>query len=113
MSRRRLGARRLSLLARWRDWVTLLERALDELGLEGARVHVVGGVAEGRMTVASDIDVVVELPQEPSFEEAVELRTRIWEKLEQLGVPLEVPLEIYLRGPRHRGKEEPARSMEM
>ncbi len=104
MSGSRLGARRLRLLARWRDWVTLLEKALDELGLKNARVYVVGGVAEGRITVASDIDVVVELPQEPSFDEAVELRTRIWEKLEQLGVPLETPLEIHVRGPQHRGK---------
>ena len=59
-------------------------------------VYLVGGAAENRLTVASDIDILVVLPTEPSFEEAIELRERIWSELERAGIPSYVPIEIHV-----------------
>ncbi len=64
------------------------------------KVYLAGGAAEGRLTVLSDIDIVVVLPHEPAFEEAVRLRARIVEEAEKLGVPLYAPVELHIVGPR-------------
>ncbi len=86
--------------------LALLRRALESLGRVaciveslGARAFLAGGAAEGRLTVNSDVDVVVLLPREPSFEEAVEARARLLEGLEEAGIPLYLPLEFHITGP--------------
>lgn len=47
-------------------------------------VYLTGGAAENRLTILSDIDIVVVLPEKPSFEEAVKLRVKIWKNLNSM-----------------------------
>ena len=46
----------------------------------------------------SDIDILVVLSEKLSFNEAVELRMKIMEKVEELGLPLYAPIELYIVG---------------
>ena len=84
-------------LRRWREYAMLVACAVEKV-VSNALVFVAGGAAEDRLTISSDIDVVVVLPHRPSFEEAVDLRTRILEEAEKLGLPLTAPVEIHLVG---------------
>ena len=87
----------LQSLRRWREYAVLVACAVEKV-VPGALVFVAGGAVEDRLTISSDIDVVVVLPHRPSFEEAVDLRTRILEEAEKLGLPLTAPVEIHLVG---------------
>ncbi|NPA96082.1 MAG: DNA polymerase III subunit beta [Crenarchaeota archaeon] len=86
---------RLRVLREWRRFVEVVVEAVKRVEPE-ARVYLVGGAAEGRLTVLSDIDVVVVLPRELGFEEAAELRARIWEEAEKLGLPLYAPIDLHI-----------------
>ncbi len=67
--------------------------------LPGAQVYLIGGAAEDKLTVFSDIDLLVVLPYEPKAGERVELLARLWEALEEAGVPPETPLDLHITGP--------------
>ena len=85
---------RLRVLRCWRRYVEVVVEAVKRVVPE-ARVYLVGGAAEGRLTVLSDIDIVVVLPKTLSLEEAAELRARIWEEAEKLGLPLYAPIDLH------------------
>jgi len=87
----------LSALRKWREYVSKLVEAIKRV-VPSAEVYLVGGAAEGRLTALSDIDVLIALPREPSFEEAVEIRARVWEEAERLGVPLYAPIDLHVVG---------------
>ncbi|RLE83814.1 MAG: hypothetical protein DRJ67_11595 [Thermoprotei archaeon] len=53
--------------------------------MPGAEVYLAGGAAEGRLTVLSDIDVLIVPPEKPGFSQAIEIRVRVLEKAEKLG----------------------------
>jgi len=56
----RLALERYGLLKRWRELALIVARACREvLGPGCLGVYVAGGAAEGRLTVLSDIDVVI------------------------------------------------------
>ena len=86
-------------LARWRRLAEIIAEAVRELRPD-AEVYVVGGAAEGRLTILSDIDVVVVLPCEPSYEEAIDLIGKIFEEAEKRGLPVHAPVELHIVGPR-------------
>jgi len=90
-------ARRIILrcLSRWRELVNIVKMAVEKVRPD-AEVYVVGGAAEDRLTILSDIDVVVVLEEEPSFEKASELRAKILEEAEKLGLPLYAPVELHI-----------------
>ncbi|AEA12994.1 DNA polymerase, beta domain protein region [Thermoproteus uzoniensis 768-20] len=48
-------------LRRWREYARAVMRAARDL-VPGARVYVIGGVAEDRTTVLSDIDILIIIP---------------------------------------------------
>jgi len=89
------GATLLRALIGWRRHVGIVSEAVKVVAPE-ARVYVAGGAAENRLTVESDIDVLVVLPHEVNFEEAVELRARILEEAERLKMPLYAPVELHI-----------------
>lgn len=65
----------------------------------GSEVYVTGGAAEGRLTAASDIDIVIVVgDRDPGFREAVELRARIIEEAERLGLPMYAPIDLHIVG---------------
>jgi len=89
----------LRALTGWRRYVRTVWLAVRRVAPD-AEVYLVGGAAESRLTVASDIDILVVLPHEPSFHEAVELREKILESAESLGLPPYAPIELHITGPR-------------
>ncbi len=96
----------LKALRDWRRIACIVAEAARRV--TGAReVYIAGGAAAGRLTVSSDIDVVVPLPREPSLEEAAELRARIIEEAEKLGLPAYAPVEIHLVGPQRLERYRP------
>ncbi|MEM1632162.1 MAG: nucleotidyltransferase domain-containing protein [Thermofilum sp.] len=88
----------LRALVRWKVHLGAVVEAVARAA-PGARAYLTGGAAEGRLTALSDVDVVVVLPREPTFEEAVELRAKIHEEMDKLGVPLNLPVELHIVGP--------------
>ena len=82
-------------LLNWRKHAEIIAEAVRRVAPR-ARVYVFGGAAEGRLTVRSDVDVAVVLEDELGLEEAVELRAKILEEAERLGLPLHAPVEIHI-----------------
>lgn len=87
----------LRILLNWRKYVRIIYRAIKSV-IPDAEVYVIGGAAENRLTIMSDIDILVVLSEKPSFNEAVELRMKIMEKVEELGLPLYAPIELHIVG---------------
>lgn len=99
----------------------LLREALDRLCevicvLENldfrAEFYLVGGAAENRLTVMSDVDIVVVLEHEPSFEEAVQIREKILEALGEAGIPLYLPIDFHIVGPESLRRYRTAKRLE-
>jgi predicted nucleotidyltransferase len=77
------------------DYVDVIVKACrDVLGDGCLHVYVVGGAAEDRLTVLSDIDVIVVIDDSSykSLENIVAIRRRA----EELGLPVDVPLDVKL-----------------
>ncbi len=91
------GLSKVRVLSRWREYVTLIAEAVKAVAPQ-AKVYLVGGAAEGRLTVLSDVDVLVVLPKRLGFEGAVELRAKVLEKAEGLGLPPYAPVELHIIG---------------
>jgi len=87
----------LSLLKGWRRHLKHLVEAVKKVEPR-ARVYLAGGAAEDRLTVLSDIDVLVVLPEKPGFNEAARLRAAIWEEAENRGVPAYLPFQLHIIG---------------
>lgn len=87
---------RRRILEDWRRVVEELARIVRRVYPE-ARVYVTGSVARGEWIAASDLDVVIVLPREPSPREAAEVISLVWERL---GLPPSHPLEIHVVGPK-------------
>ncbi len=86
-------------LRRWQSYARKIARAAAEL-VPGSRVYVVGGIAEGRATVLSDIDVVIVVPK-PRLEgkERLRLAVDILERaIDAHGLPWDAPVEIHVAG---------------
>lgn len=85
----------LGVLRRWKTYVRLVYRTVKEITPE-AEVYVTGGAAENRLTIRSDIDILIALSNKPSLSEAVELHSRIIEKAEEFGLPPYAPVELHI-----------------
>jgi len=103
----------LRALMEWRRYVRTISEAAKTI-IPKARIYVAGGAAEGRLTVVSDVDVLVVLPYEVDFEEATELHAKILEEAERLELPPYAPVEFHIISDRElkeyarRGKVIPA-----
>ncbi len=85
---------RVEILKEWREWIPLIVRSVKETLGEDAEVFIFGSVVEGRLTAASDVDVLVASNNVPDdFLEAEELKSRI-ERL--AGLPPRHPFELHL-----------------
>lgn len=83
---------RLQMLKRWREVVREVAKVVEEL-YPDAELYLIGGAAEGRLTVNSDIDVVLVFRELESSRS--EVLAKIWEALEGK-VPIYYPLEIHI-----------------
>jgi predicted nucleotidyltransferase len=87
---------RLKELLRWREHLRVLVEAVREV-LGDVNVYVFSSAVEGKLTVDSDIDVAIVLPEVPgSGLERARLTNRILEVAESRGVPWWYPFEIHL-----------------
>ena len=85
---------RLRMLKQWRKIVEKAASTINKLYPE-AELYVTGGAIEGRLTVNSDIDILVVFSREMSWREKVEVLAKIWEKLEE-EIPEHYILEIHI-----------------
>jgi hypothetical protein len=88
-------------LRRWREYAEALAAAACRLR-PGAVVYVVGSIARGEPTVASDIDVLIVIP-DPGLrpEDKPRLAAEIFnDAVERHGLPWDAPVEIHLATPR-------------
>jgi len=85
---------RLILLREWRSIVHNVARTVKQLYPE-AEIYLIGGVAENRITVYSDIDIAVIFKTKLSRDERIDVLTRIWESIDNV-IPMYYPLEIHI-----------------
>jgi len=92
-----IQAERLRELLRWRDYLPhLVEAVKSVLGGE-VRVYIVGSAVEGKLTVDSDVDILVVVRQTPRAGlERARIIDEIWRIMESRGVPWWYPFEIQL-----------------
>ena len=89
----RYAVERLRLLSRWREIAGIVAGACRELlGDECSGVYVVGGAAEGRLTVLSDIDVLVVVDR--PGRDRLTLTLELLRRARELGAPEDAPLDI-------------------
>ncbi len=81
-------------LMKWREISKIIACASKGISDE---VYVVGGVAEGRATVFSDIDIAIVFEKRPDFHEASRIRAEIIERALKLGLPIYAPVELHSR----------------
>ena len=86
---------RIEYLRKWRHYVSLLARSVREL-LPGAEVYVFGGAAEDRLTVLSDVDVLVVVDRELNQREKWKLKADIIWNATKYGFPWDYPVDLHI-----------------
>lgn len=87
----------LQHLRRWREAVEAIARAVKDLNIK-AELYVIGGAAESRLTVLSDIDVLLCLEEGLSIEDSWMLRRRVLRAaMEKYGLPIDYPIEPHIQ----------------
>jgi len=83
-------------LRKWRDAVRAIAKAVHELNLN-AEVYVIGGAAENRLTVLSDVDVVICFKEEIKPEETWNIRKKVLAlAMDKYGLPWDYPVEVHV-----------------
>jgi len=85
---------RLKTLKQWKKIVEKAALTINKLYPE-AELYVTGGAAEERLTINSDIDILVVFSRKMSWKEKVEALAKIWERLEE-EIPEHYILEIHI-----------------
>ena len=85
----------LKILMNWRNHVKKVSKAVKAT-IPEAEVYVAGGAANDRLTIKSDIDVLVVLPNKPNFTKSVEIRAKILERAEKIKLPPYAPIELHI-----------------
>lgn len=86
---------RIRYLRDWRRYVNALAKSVEEL-LPNARVYVAGGAAEDRLTVLSDVDVLVVVDKPLAEPQQRRLKADIIWNAEKHGLPWDYPVEIHI-----------------
>ena len=82
----------------WRTAAGIVARVARRL-YPGARVYLIGSVAEGTFTATSDLDILVVLPRDPGPRERLEAKMRIMLAAFDEGLPLHYPVDLHVVGP--------------
>jgi len=80
-------------LKKWREYAEKIAKAAKDIVPE-AKVYVIGGAAEKRLTVLSDIDILIVVPKKSMRKN---LRVDILEKaINTYQLPWDAPVEIHI-----------------
>lgn len=80
-------------MKRWREYSSIVARAAKNiLGDKLESIYIVGGVAEDRITVYSDIDIVI-VVRDPGLK-SLDTILDIMAEAGRLGLPLEAPIDL-------------------
>ncbi|BFH74077.1 nucleotidyltransferase domain-containing protein [Sulfurisphaera javensis] len=83
-------------LRRWREYAEIIAKASKELDPQ-AKVYVFGGVAEDRVTVLSDIDILVLISRPLTSKERLFLKQEIMIRaMDKYGLPFDAPVELHV-----------------
>jgi len=85
---------RLILLREWRSIVHNVAKIVKQLYPE-AEIYLIGGVAENRITVYSDVDIAIVFKAELNKDKRINILTHIWESIDDV-IPMYYPLEIHI-----------------
>ena len=85
---------RLLLLRDWRNVAINVASAVKKLYPE-AEIYLIGGVAENRTTIYSDIDIAVVFKKKLNRHKRVDILATIWGSIDGI-VPMYYPLEIHV-----------------
>ena len=87
----------LEHLRRWREAVEAIAKAVRDLGIK-AELYVIGGVAESRLTILSDIDVLLCLEEELGPGDLWALRRKVLGvAMDKYGLPMDYPVELHIQ----------------
>ena len=87
---------RFSHLRRWREYAEKVAKAAHDLEPD-AEVYVIGGVAEDRITVLSDIDILIVVKRKLEGRERRELFKKVLIRaMDVYGLPFDAPVELHV-----------------
>ncbi|MEM0173282.1 MAG: nucleotidyltransferase domain-containing protein [Sulfolobaceae archaeon] len=83
-------------MRRWREYAEKVAKAVHDID-PTAEVYVIGGVAEDRITVLSDIDVLIVMKRKLDGKEKRELRKKIlFRAMDFYDLPFDAPVELHV-----------------
>ena len=90
----------LRRLKRWREYVPAVAKAAKDLLGPETKVYVVGGAAEDRLTVVSDVDILIISSNVPKGGERLYLSVKIREvAVDRYGLPWDYPIDLHIYTP--------------
>jgi len=84
-------------LKKWREYAVKIAKATRDI-VPDAQVYVIGGVAENRVTIYSDVDILVALPTRTLDDNLVKkLKVEILTRaMDNYNLPWDAPVEIHI-----------------
>ena len=86
---------KIEYLKNWRRYVQTLAEAAGSV-IPGSETYVFGGAAENRLTVLSDIDVLVIIDKYLTDREKRRVKKSILDEASRRGLPWDYPVEIHV-----------------
>ncbi|BDB99743.1 nucleotidyltransferase domain-containing protein [Saccharolobus caldissimus] len=84
--------RKFEHLRKWREYAEIIAKASKDID-PNSKVYVFGGVAENRVTVLSDIDILIVSEVKESFKFKLEVFKRAFDIY---GLPFDAPVELHV-----------------
>jgi len=81
-------------LANWRKYAEAIAESVKEIIGEEAEVYVIGGIAENRVTVLSDIDILVVIPDNLD-PRGLSVKILV-NAMDKHGLPWDAPVELHI-----------------
>jgi len=82
-------------LRKWREYAEKVSKAVRDL-IPNAKVYVIGGVAEGRTTIYSDIDILIVIKNTDSTTRRKLLIDILERAIDTYDLPWDAPIELHI-----------------
>ena len=80
-------------LRRWREYAICIARATRDL-IPESKIYVIGGVAEERTTIYSDIDILIIIPDK--MEKKNQYVKILIKAIDEYNLPIDAPVELHI-----------------